>query len=265
MTDQLRDKVLLTTGATGIAAATARCAGAAGARVFVVSLIEQQCAELADEISRSGGRCAWSAADVTDAARVERAVSACISQNGRIDGLFNVAGISGRRLGDGPLHECSEQGWDQTMQTNVRSVFLMSRAVLRQMLAQPIDAIGQRGVILNMASVLADSPQREQFATHAYAGSKAAIIGLSKSMAAYYAPHKIRVNAIAPGLVRTPMSRRAQEDQTILQLMHQKQPLADGLIDPDDIAATALFLLSPASRMTTGTIATVDAGWSVSG
>ena len=140
----------------------------------------------------------------------------------------------------------------------------MCRETIRYMLEQEPDAgTGLRGTILNMASVLAASPEPTFFATHAYAASKGAVIALSRSMAAYYAPHKIRVNAIAPSLVRTPMSRRAQENPEILALMRTKQPLSEDLLDADDVARAALFLLGPDSRMVTGDLLTVDGGWSV--
>jgi len=262
---ELRDKVLLLTGASGMAAATAKLAAAAGARVFVVSLVAEQCAELAERLRARSGECEWRQADVSDTAQVDSAVADCVKRWGRIDAVFNVAGISGRSLGDGPVHECSDGGWDQTMRSNARSVFVVCRAVLRQMLAQAAGDDGMRGAILNMSSVLANSPQRDHFATHAYAASKAAIIGLSNSMAAYYAPHQIRVNVIAPALVRTQMSRRAQENADILRLMRTKQPLAQDLLEADDVARVAVFLLGPSSRMMTGTVVTVDGGWSVSG
>jgi len=84
-------------------------------------------------------------------------------------------------------------------------------------------------------------------------------------MAAYYAPHKIRVNALAPALVRTPMSTRAQHDQTILDFIQTKQPLSQDLIEADDVARAAVFLLSDEARYITGEVLTVDAGWRVSG
>jgi NAD(P)-dependent dehydrogenase (short-subunit alcohol dehydrogenase family) len=121
------------------------------------------------------------------------------------------------------------------------------------------------GVILNMSSVLAFSPQSEHFATHAYAASKGAIISLSRSMAAYYASRGIRVNVIAPGLVRTRMSLRAQSDPSISEYITTKQPLSDGMLEPQDVANAALFLLSEASGQMTGQVMTVDGGWSVSG
>jgi len=249
-------KAILITGSTGIAEATALRAAQAGARVFIVSRTPENAEALA---KKTGGRCFT--ADLVAPGAAERAVAAC----GPIDALFNVAGISGRKYGDGPVHECTEEGWDATLDANVKSMFLMCRAALNRMLQQPVAANGLRGTILNMASVLGFAPQAGHFATHAYAASKGAILAMSKSMAAYYAPKKIRVNVIAPALIRTSMSARAQNDPAILALMKTKQPLAEDLIDADDVARAALFLLGDDSRMITADTLTVDAGWCVSG
>jgi NAD(P)-dependent dehydrogenase (short-subunit alcohol dehydrogenase family) len=259
-TSPLLDKVLLITGSTGIAEATAILAAEAGAKVFVTSRTPDHAEALATKI---GG--AFLAADLVQPGSAPRIVDACVERFGRLDALYNVAGISGRKFGDGPLHECSEEGWDTTLDANVKSMFLMCKAALGQMLKQPVAPNGLRGTVLNMASVLGYSPQAQYFATHAYAASKGAIAAMSKSMAAYYAPQKIRVNVIAPALVRTPMSARAQNDPAILALMKTKQPLAEDLIDADDVARAALFLLGDDSRMITADTLTVDAGWCVSG
>ena len=230
-------KVLIITGSTGIAAATAQLAEAEGHRAFLV-----------DEDTY----------DLREAGAAARASADCIAAHGRIDGLFNAAGISGRRLGDGPLHECTEEGWDAVMASNLRTTFLASRAVLRGWLAA-----NQSGAILNMSSVLANSPEPERFQTHAYAASKAAIDGLTKSMAAYYAPFGIRVNAIAPGLVKTPMSARAQANDALMEYVSRKQPLSRGIIEARDVARAALFLLTDGSRFITGETLAVDGGWKV--
>ena len=115
-----------------------------------------------------------------------------------------------------------------------------------------------------MSSVLASRPAPEHFGTHAYAASKGAIDGLARSAAATYAPHGIRINAIAPSLIATPMSARAQEDASIRGYLRAKQPLAGGPIDPDAVTPVALHLLSDDSRMVTGQVVAVDAGWGVS-
>jgi len=246
-------QVWLITGASGIGAATARLAAVYGARVFVCGLDGHECSRLAEECG-GGFHCG----DLSDPAEAEKAVARCISELGPVDALFNVAGGSGRRYGDGPLHLITDEGWERTFEINLKTMFLMSRTVLRRMIVR------RSGAILNMATVTAYSPEPRNFATHAYAAAKGAAIAMTKTMAAYYAPQGIRVNAIAPGLVRTPMSLRAQTDQQILQLMKTKQPLCGSLLDPDDIARAAVFLLGPGSQMITGQVLGVDGGWEVS-
>jgi NAD(P)-dependent dehydrogenase (short-subunit alcohol dehydrogenase family) len=259
MSGRLQNRVCLITGSTGIGAATARLAAQEGASVFVVGRDEESCRALAEEIG-----CGHHVADLTRSGEVAEAVETLLATHGRIDALFNVAGVSGRKFGDGPVHECSEEGWDVTMETNARSVFLMCRAVVRPMLERPVGENGLRGTILNMASVLAFSPEPKFFATHAYAASKSAVIGLTRAMAAYYAPSRIRVNAIAPALTRTPMSRRAQQNHELLEFIKTKQPLSEDMIEADDVARAAVFLLSDDARNVTGEIMSIDAGWRMS-
>jgi NAD(P)-dependent dehydrogenase (short-subunit alcohol dehydrogenase family) len=113
--------------------------------------------------------------------------------------------------------------------------------------------------------VLAFAPSPRHFATHAYAAAKSAVIGFSKGIAAYYAPQNIRVNVLAPGLIETPMARRAAEDDAILDYIKGKQPLDGGRIgQPSDLDAAAVFLMSDGAKFTTGQVLSVDGGWSVS-
>lgn len=257
-------RVCLVTGSTGMGAAAARALAAEGGTVFVVSRTEDHARDLAAGIVDVGGRAAWSAADLTREDEVEAAVGGCLDAFGRLDAVYNVAGISGRRFGDGRLHEMTLQGWETVLATNATSVFLVCRAAVRRMLEQEPDAGGVRGAILNMSSVLAQRPAPEFFASHGYAASKGAIESFSRAVAASYAPHGIRVNVIAPALVATPMSRRAQEDPAIRAYLAEKQPLAGGAIEADEVTGTALFLLSDDARAMTGQIVAVDAGWGVS-
>ena len=141
-------------------------------------------------------------------------------------------------------------------------MFLVCRAVLNRMMGQA-EVGGIRGAILNMGSVLAFAPERNFFASHAYAASKGAIVSMSKAMAAYYAPHKIRVNVIAPALVETPMSRRAKDNGEIMAFMEGKQPLG-AMMAAEDVAGMAVFLLGDGARAITGDVVSVDAGWCVS-
>ena len=262
--DRFEGRTCLVTGSTGMAAAAAGALAAEGAAVFVVSRTPGNAERLATSITSGGGRAAWRAADVTDEEAVESAVATCVDAFGRIDAVFNVAGISGRRFGDGPLHELTLESWETVITANATSQFLVSRAVVRRMLRQERDATGLRGTILNMSSVLARRPSPRFFATHAYAASKGAIEAFSLAAAASYAPQGIRINVIAPALVATPMSRRAREDPSIRAYLEEKQPLTGRVIDPDDVTGTVLYLLSDDSRAVTGQVIAVDAGWSVS-
>jgi NAD(P)-dependent dehydrogenase (short-subunit alcohol dehydrogenase family) len=256
---RFQGKAVLVTGSTGIAAAACRALASEGAKVFVTSRTADHAKAIADEI---GAR--WQAADLTQEEAVESVVKGVVGAFGRLDGVYNVAGISGRRLGDGPVHEMTLDGWNQTLANNATSQFLVCRAAIRQMLSQEPAASGQRGAILNMSSTLARHPEPTYFATHGYAASKGAIESFSRAMAAYYAPHGIRVNVIAPGLVATPMSQRAQDNPHILDYAKARQPLAQGILQPDDLTGAALFLLSDEARMITGLVLDADGGWSVS-
>lgn len=259
-----RGEVCLIAGTTGIAAAAARLAAARGTALFLVGRTPEHGEALRDELRETGAEVEFCAADLTDPAAPDRILAAAVQRFGRVDTALNVAGISGRRFGDGPAHECTADGWDTVMDTNARGMFLLCGALLRQFLGQTPGPGGLRGSILNMASVLAWSPSPTHFATHAYAASKAAIIGFSRAMAAHYAPRGIRVNVIAPALVRTPMSQRAQQDPAILHFLKTKQPLTQDLIDAEQVARAALFLLSADAAAITGDVLVVDAGWCVS-
>lgn len=243
---RLKDKRCLIVGGTsGIGAAAAARFRAEGAAVAV-----------GDRDDR--GDPSVIRVEAIDSALVERMVSEAVARLGGLDVLFHVAGASGRRHGDGPLHECTTDGWDWTLAANLRSTFLTNQAAIRQFLAAK-----QPGVILNMSSVLAYSPVPKHFDTGAYAAAKAGIIGLSRQAAARYAADGIRVNVLAPGLIDTPMAERAVNDPTVAAFLRAKQPLAGGPGRPDDVADAAVFLCSDEARLVTGAVLAVDGGWSV--
>jgi NAD(P)-dependent dehydrogenase (short-subunit alcohol dehydrogenase family) len=249
-------QTLLITGSSGIAAVAARLAASRGMQIFIVGNHENECKELCGGIPGS----AYAVADVAEYAAVQKAVAACLQTFGGIDAVFNVAGISGRSLGDGPLHECTPEAWQALMNIHAAGTFYVCREVIRHWMET-----SRKGTIVNTGSVLARSPEREFFATHAYAASKGAIESMSLAAASYYAPYGIRINVIAPGLVRTPMSARAQTNEKILSFIAHKQPLKGDFVEAEEIARIALFLLSDESIPMTGEVIRGDAGWAVTG
>lgn len=252
----LRGRVLIVTSSAGIAAAAARLAAEAGARLLVATNDEQSVGELAKET----GAELW-ISDLTRAGSADSIVAQCLSKFARIDALFNAAGLSGRRYGDGPADECTDEGWEVTLAHNLRVTFLMCQAVIGCMLQLEVAEDRLRGAILNMGSVLESFPE-PHFAHHAYAAAKGEVVALSRSMAANYAPHKIGDNVIAPGRVRTPASQRSEADPELSQFLKKKQPLTEGMFEASEVARAALLLLSEDSRPVTGEAVRVDAGWS---
>jgi len=242
--NRLHDKVAIVTGGgSGIGFATAQRFAEEGARVVVFDLQ----ASSVDSLQ----------VDVTSPLAVESSIRNVVDKFGRLDVLVSVAGGSGRKWGDGPADSCSLEGWDKTLSLNLDSVFYCCKYALQAMLTQG------RGAIVNVSSVLGMVGGDDDFATHAYATSKGAVISLTRSIASYYAPRGIRANVICPGLIATPMSQRAQENEHILARLPQLQPLTGDFGSPRDVAHAALYLASDESSFVTGSVLTVDGGWTV--
>jgi len=170
-----------------------------------------------------------------------------------IDALVCAHGISGRRLGDGPVDTCPEDGWDAVLDANLRSVFLYAKRAI------PLLRANGGGAIVTVSSALGLVGGDRDFATHAYAASKAGLIGLTRAMAVTYAPEGIRCNVVAPGLIETPMSARAQGDPGIRARLADLQPLTGGFGSPDDVARACLYLAT--APFVTGAVLSVDGGW----
>jgi NAD(P)-dependent dehydrogenase (short-subunit alcohol dehydrogenase family) len=250
-------KIVIIGGTTGMGLSASRAFVREGADVTAVGIDEASCKEMHD---LPGNKVRAIAADAAKEETAVKAIELCKKEFGGFDGLYHVAGGSGRRMGDGPLHELSLKGWNKTFELNLTSLMLSNRAAVREFLSA-----GKGGTILNMGSVLGYSPSPGYFVTHAYAAAKGAVIGYTRSIASCYAKNNIRVNVIAPGLIRTPMSERAAGDDKIMKFITTKQPLGGGRIGvPEDLDGAACYFMSDQSRFTTGQVLSVDGGWHLS-
>ena len=244
-------------GTTGLGLSAAKAFINEGARVVVIGRSQVSALE-ADLILKENGIAI--AGDACNESVAQQGIDTCIKEFGSFDGLYHIAGGSGRKFGDGPLHELTLDGWNKTFEINLTSLMLSNRAAVQTFLKRKTS-----GTILNIGSVLGYSPSPKHFVTHAYAASKAAVIGFTKSTAAYYAKDNIRINVLAPALVETPMAQRAANDETILSFIKTKQPLDGGRIGmTTDLDGAAVFFMSDQSKFTTGQVLAVDGGWEVS-
>lgn len=251
----LKDKnIIIAGGTSGIGLAAVNFFNEQGANVVSIG-------KKSDEnLPHANTKLQWLFGDLRKEEIIQQAIKICIEHYKTIDGLLHIAGGSGRTFGDGPLHELTEEGWEKTWQLNATSTMLTNKAIINVMMHQH-----HAGSIVNISSVLASHPSPHYFTTHAYAASKAAILGLSKSAASYYADKNIRVNVISPGLVDTPMASRAKSNNEIMRFIQTKQPLDGGRIShPNDIVGMAAFLLSDQAKFITGQEILIDGGWSIS-
>jgi 3-oxoacyl-[acyl-carrier protein] reductase len=241
----LKDKIAIVTGASrGIGAAIAARFQAEGAKVYTFSRSAPAASAAADATIPGATVPAWIACDVSDEASVEAAIAAVVEKEGRVDILVNNAGITR----DGLLMRMKTEDWDAVMDTNLKSAFLLSRAVVRTMLKR------REGCILNVSSVVGITGNGGQ--TN-YSASKAGIIGFTKSLAREVASRNVRVNAIAPGFIETSMTDKIPEE--FKQKLKESIPLGR-VGNPEETADAALFLCSTLSSYITGTVLQVDGG-----
>jgi len=171
----------------------------------------------------------------------------------RLDLLVCAHGISGRSLGDGPVDACTEDAWDAVVDANLRSTFVFCKHAL------PLLRAAGGGAIVVVSSVLGLVGGDEDFATHAYAASKAGQIGMARAIAVTYAGEGIRCNVVCPGLIETPMSRRVQRDERIRARLPELQPLTGTFGRPEDVAQAVVYLAT--APFVTGAVLPVDGGW----
>lgn len=236
--------VVITGAATGIGWATALAFASAGAAVVIGDVDERAQATAAD-IAAAGGKAIFQKTDVTDSAQVKALVDRAVSEFGSLDVAFNNAGLLPPTA---PLAEQSEEDWHRIMGVDVTGVFLAMKHQLTHMVK------AGRGVIVNTASV---AGLRADPGMAPYVAAKHAVVGLSKAAAIDYATQGIRVNAIAPGLVRTPMTERWLNDPAMRDAVLADSPIGRAA-EPEDIAGLVLFLASDHASIITGAVYPVD-------
>jgi len=248
----LDGKVVLVTGAaSGIGRATAKAFALERAMLVLVDRDAEGLRAARDEIVAAGGRATTLALDVTDSAAVDRAHDEVAVEHGRIDVAFNNAGVIEPVAW---LHDTPEDSWDRVIAVNLKGVWLCMRAQLRHMFAR------RDGVIVNTSSAagLVGAP-----GTSPYTTAKHGVIGLTRTAALEYATHGIRVNAVAPGTVETPMMdefSRQQDDPFADAPVRHGHPNGR-LARPEEIADAVLFLASERSTFATGSTLVVDGGY----
>jgi NAD(P)-dependent dehydrogenase (short-subunit alcohol dehydrogenase family) len=253
MTGKLAGKVALITGAgSGIGRATAELFAAEGAAVAVVDVRADAATETVDKIAAGGGRALALAADVTAADEVEAVVGRAVAELGRLDALYNNAGVDSR----GSVAEATEDDWDRCLRVNVKGTFLVSRAAVPHLVAAGGGAIVNQGSVAALVGV-------RNFA--AYCAAKGAVVSLTRSMAVDLAPQRIRVNVICPGTVFTPLmepmlrERGGGDLAAGLAATVTKYPIGR-LGSPEEIARVALFLVSDDASFLTGSTIAADGG-----
>ncbi|MED5517473.1 MAG: SDR family NAD(P)-dependent oxidoreductase [Pseudomonadota bacterium] len=243
------DKTALITGATGgIGRSTSLLFAAEGAHVAVTDIELEPAERLATEIRAKGGRASAHLLDVTDDAQTQAVVDAVVAETGRIDIAFCNAGI--REIV--PAQELPLTEWRKVIDVNVTGVFTTAQAVAHKMIAD-----GKGGAIVNTASTLGVMAANSRCA---YATSKHAVVGMTKALAMDLAPFQIRVNAVGPGVIRTPLTERYFQDPGMHARVNNIHALGRVGV-PDEIGKAVLYLASDEASFCTGTHLVIDGGW----
>jgi 3-oxoacyl-[acyl-carrier protein] reductase len=238
--------VLITGGSSGIGLATARRFLEEGARVFITGLDAAEVEAALDEL-RPLGQADGGGFDVTDEADVDRLVQAAGDRLETIDVLINNAGVAFMR----PFLELSTEDWDRMLDVNLRGQFLVAQRAARSMVDR-----GRGGAIVNMAST--NALEGEAGYTH-YDASKGGVAMLTRTMAIELAPHGIRVNALCPGKIATPLQDGAEDPEYVDRFLRERVPLGRAGT-PDEVAAAYAFLASDDASYITGALLVIDGG-----
>ena len=252
-------KVTVVTGAArGIGRAVALRFATEGASAVVVLDVRQEegheTVRMMDEVGPgTTTRGLLMAVDVSRPEQVEAAARRVEAELGRCDVLVNDAGISGRPIGDGPVHLCTLEAWERVLAVNLTGVFLVSKYFV------PLMIRSGGGAIVNVASDEALVGATPPTDTHAYAASKGGVVALTRAMAVSLAPHRIRVNAVAPGWVATPMTADLRSDPAQAERIARACPMGRVAM-PEEIASAVAFLASDEASFVTGVVLPVEGG-----
>jgi NAD(P)-dependent dehydrogenase (short-subunit alcohol dehydrogenase family) len=241
---------VVTGGARGIGRAAAAALAALGATVVIVDLDKRESDAAAADILASGGRALALTGDVSDEGSVEEVFSEAVRRAGAVDILVNNAGLAIRR----PALELALADWEKVIAVNMTGAFLCARAAARRMIAR-----GRGGAVVNVASIMGLSGGG-LYPNISYQASKGAMINMTRALAIEWAPHCLRVNAIAPTYVRTRLTAPLVENPEMLARIKAMTPLGR-LAEPEEVAAAICFLAGPAAAMITGHTLPVDGGF----
>lgn len=244
--------IVVTGGTSGIGKVSAIKLAENGANLIICGRDEAKGESVVREISANKSKAKFIKCDVTDKGEVENLFNLAISELGSIDCLFNNAGIDGEIA---PFADSTEENWDRVIDTNLKGIWYCMKNVIKHMLANG------KGNILNMSST--SGLVGNGFGMTAYAASKFAIIGLTKSVALEYAKQNIRVNAICPAFVETPMIEAiCQGNPKLKRRFEACQPIGR-MAKPEEIANAVIYLCSDESSFTTGTSFVIDGGLTI--
>ena len=247
----LNDKVILVTGgSSGIGKSTAEILASEGALVVIGDLQEELGEKVAEEIIRKGGKASYSKVDVTDYQQLQKVIKKISSLHGSLDGAFNNAGIEGPTA---KISDYDESDWKKVLEVNLTGVYNCIKCEIDQMATQP-----EGGSIVNTASAagLIGIP-----GATGYNSAKHGVVGLTKTVALEYAAKKIRVNAVCPGFIETPMLDRVTEASVKIREQLIKMVPMKRVAQPSEIAEAVAWLLSGKSSYVTGVALPVDGGW----